>query len=299
MANQHELTSIHISTHLRKRRQYATDDSRHVLLIERHEETCQVLLRRVEAAATVDLLEQVVGGAERHVLGHARLLTQLDGALGQRARLAAQERAVDGLGDEREAERGRLAGIVAALMVAYDVDVGQQLEQHALGRLDHAIADGRRDAHRVRHAANALDLARVGEIHGHEFHLGRTAEVTLAAAVGLGAAFAQLEFEAVVAAQEALEHRQRRVLEHVDGDVERVVGDARERHVHRLFGERRQARDHLQVVADGALQLTVECELAADEQTGHEVERRARLVDVRARAVGDRVDQLEQIHLEV
>ena len=58
-------------------------------------------------------------------------------------------------------EAGRLAGHVALVVVRVDVDVRQELEQHRLGRVHHPGGHRRRDAGRVRHAADPLHLTGV------------------------------------------------------------------------------------------------------------------------------------------
>ena len=66
-----------------------------------------------------------------------------------------------------------------------------------------------------------------------------------------------------------------------------------------MLKEWRQTHEHLQIVAHRARQLTIELTLAARQHARHKVERRARLVYVRARAIRDRVQQLEQIDFVV
>ena len=63
-----------------------------------------------------------------------------------------------------------------------DVDIGQEFQQHPLGRLHHPVGDAGRDAHCPGGAAYPFDLALIRQLEGFELALDRTAEDDLTAA---------------------------------------------------------------------------------------------------------------------
>ena len=98
-------------------------------------------------------------------------------------------------------------------MIAHNVNIGQIFEENSFGRLDKTRTNGGSDTHRIGNAAYALYFARVGQIDGQEFELGRAAKEALTTAQRLVATFEYLEFDAIVTAQETFEHRQRGILD--------------------------------------------------------------------------------------
>ena len=72
------------------------------------------------------------------------------------------------LGRQGQPEPGRLAGFGPGKVVSVDVDVGQELEEDAFGRLDHPVGHSGGDAGGPGHPSNPFDLALVQDLLGPE-----------------------------------------------------------------------------------------------------------------------------------
>ncbi len=83
-------------------------------------------------------------------------------------------------------------------MVGVEVDVGEELQQHPLGRLHHPVGDGGGDPAGPGHPAHPPHLALVGQLGGAEALADGAAEKDLPAAEGGGAAPDNLQLEAIV-----------------------------------------------------------------------------------------------------
>ncbi|TYZ65127.1 hypothetical protein PybrP1_009425 [[Pythium] brassicae (nom. inval.)] len=197
----------------------------------------------------------------------------------RRGRLCAEKHAGRGLCDERQREARRLPGLGPLVVVRVDVHVRQQLVEEPPARLDDALVRP------LRHC-------------GHDAHDSKSTEPDLAAAERRRAALLDLKVESLVEPK-VLEQRQRGGLEGVYRRVDVVVRNAAQHGAQRQLAERREGRERLEEPADRTPGAAVVLDAAADDEARRVLELRAGLVHLDVAAVGQAVEQAQEVGLKV